>query len=248
MLSFLVTALGMRHDEDMEHAPTTARARARAELTEEIKAAARRQLIEGGPSELSLRGVARELGMVSSAVYRYFASRDELLTALVIDSYDSLGTVAEEAAAGGRGGFEARWLHLTRAIRGWALANPNEYALIYGSPVPGYQAPQDTVVAATRTVAAGASLVVDGVASGEIDVEQSLPIPRPVRADLIAVREALAPDVPDSVLSRTLYAWAQLFGSLTFELFGQYENVIHERDEFFDHQMRRTARLLMTGG
>src|SRR6476620_4181691 len=118
VLSFLVAALAIGHDGSMEHAPTTARARARAELTEEIKAAARRQLIEGGPSELSLRGVARELGMVSSAVYRYFASRDELLTALVIDSYDSLGTVAEEAAAGGRGGFEARWLHLTRAIRG----------------------------------------------------------------------------------------------------------------------------------
>ncbi len=163
-------------------------------------------------------------------------------------SYDSLGTVAEEAAAGGRGGFEARWLHLTRAIRGWALANPNEYALIYGSPVPGYQAPRDTIVAATRTVAAAASLVVAGVASGEIDVEQTLPIPRPVRADLVAVREALAPGVPDSVLSRTLYAWAQLFGSLTFELFGQYENVIHDRDEFFDHQMRRTAHLLRTGG
>lgn len=232
----------------MEHAPTTARARARAQLTREIKAAARRQLAERGPSELSLRAVARELGMVSSAVYRYFASRDDLLTALVIDSYDSIGAAAEKAVADARGGFEVRWLRLTRAIRAWALDNPNEYALIYGSPVPGYQAPQDTIVAAARAVGAAGSLVVGGVASGEIDVEQSLPIPRPVRADLVAVREALAPGVPDSVLSRTLYAWAQLFGSLTFELFGQYENVIHDRDEFFDHQMRRTARLLMTGG
>jgi AcrR family transcriptional regulator len=232
----------------MEHAPTTARARARIELTREIKGAARRQLAEGGPSALSLRAVARELGMVSSAVYRYFASRDDLITALVIDSYDSLGGVAEEAVDDARGDFEARWLRLTRAIRGWALANPNEYALIYGSPVPGYQAPQDTIAAATRTVAAGCALVVAGVASGEIDVDQALPIPRPVRADLAAVRNALAPDVPDSVLSRTLYAWAQLFGTLTFELFGQYENVIGDRDEFFDHQMRRTARLLLTGG
>ena len=232
----------------MEHAPTTARARARAELTREIKGAARRQLAEGSPSELSLRAVARELGMVSSAVYRYFPSRDDLLTALVIDSYDSLGTVAEEAVADARGGFEARWLRLTRAIRGWALANPNEYALIYGSPVPGYAAPEATIAAATRAVAAGVSLVVDGVAAGEIDVEQSLPIPRPVRSDFAAVREALAPDVPDSVVSRTLYAWTQLFGALSFELFGQYENVIHDRDEFFDHQMRRSARLLMAGG
>ena len=232
----------------MDHAPTTARARARLELTEEIKAAARRQLTEGGPSELSLRAVARELGMVSSAVCRYFASRDDLLTALVIDAYESIGAIAEKAAAEARGGFEARWLHFTRAIRGWALANPNEYALIYGSPVPGYKAPQDTIAAATRTIAAGVSLVVEGVAADEIDVEQSLPIPRPVRADLVAVRETLAPDVSDSVVSRTIYAWTQLFGALTFELFGQYDNVIHERDEFFDHQMRRSARLVMTGG
>ena len=231
-----------------EHAPTTARARARMELTREIKAAARRQLAEVGASELSLRAVARELGMVSSAVYRYFASRDELLTALVIESYDSLGAVAEQAVAEGRGGFEARWLHLTRAMRAWALANPSEYTLIYGSPVPGYEAPQDTVPAAARTIVAGLAVVAAGVASGEIDATPDLPIPRAVRSDLATIRDTAAPGVPDAVLSRVLHAWTQLFGALSFELFGQYENVIHARDELFDHNMRRTARLLMATG
>src|SRR6202046_3771698 len=81
-------------------ASRTARERARAELTREIKQEARRQLAASGAQGLSLRAVARELGMVSSALYRYFPSRDELLTALIIDAYDALGEAAEAADSG----------------------------------------------------------------------------------------------------------------------------------------------------
>src|ERR1700743_118342 len=77
----------------------TARERARVELTREIKEEARRQLAEAGAGGLSLRAVARELGMVSSALYRYSPSRDELLTALIIDAYDAIGAAAERAMA-----------------------------------------------------------------------------------------------------------------------------------------------------
>ena len=231
----------------MDHAPTTARARARLELTEEIKAAARRQLTEGGPSELSLRAVARELGMVSSAVYRYFASRDDLLTALVIDAYESIGAIAEKAAAEARGGFEARWLHLTRAIRSWALANPNEYALIYGSPVPGYAAPQDTIDPASRVALALLQIVVDGVDAGEIDAGDEPSMPRNVRTDFAGLRAMAASGVPDAVLSRTLLAWSALFGCISLEMFGHLHNVIHDYDAYFTIQMRRTAEFLVNG-
>src|SRR5579859_2435714 len=116
----------------------TPRARARAEMTDEIKRVAREHLAAQGP-DLSLRAVARELGVVSSAVYRYFASRDELLTALIIDAYNELGAAAETAeAAVSRRDLAGRWIALGRGIRGWAVANPHEYALLYGSPVPGY--------------------------------------------------------------------------------------------------------------
>src|SRR5438132_1796502 len=116
--------------------PRTARDRARAELTEEIKAVARRHLAEEGSAALSLRAVAREVGMVSSAVYRYFPSRDDLLTALIIDAYDAVGEHAEAAERASRNrGIAVRWLTVCEAIRAWALANPHEYALIYGSPV-----------------------------------------------------------------------------------------------------------------
>src|SRR5262249_32746 len=129
--------------------PRTARARARAEITREITDAARRQLAESGAPALSLRAIARELGMVSSALYRYFPSRDELLTALIIEAYNALGDTAESAVSSAdtpREQFRA----VSNALRHWAITHPHEYALVYGSPVPGYHAPETTVGPASR--------------------------------------------------------------------------------------------------
>ncbi|MCU1659577.1 MAG: regulatory protein TetR, partial [Pseudonocardiales bacterium] len=149
-----------------ESAVPTVRARARAEMTEQIKQAARRHLAVDGP-DLSLRAVARDLGLVSSAVYRYFSSRDELLTALIIDGYDALGQAAERAeAVVARRDLAGRWLALGRGIRAWAIDNPHEYALLYGSPVPGYAAPQDTIGPATRPLLVMMSILRDGVERG----------------------------------------------------------------------------------
>src|SRR5580693_9793844 len=93
-----------------QSAPRTARERARAELTREIKEGARRQLAATGADGISLRAVARELGMASSAVYRYFPSRDDLLTALIIDAYDALGAAVESADSGQpRSDLRGRW-------------------------------------------------------------------------------------------------------------------------------------------
>jgi AcrR family transcriptional regulator len=226
----------------------TARDRARAEITGEIKQVARRQLAEQGSAALSLRAVAREVGMVSSAVYRYFPSRDDLLTALIVDAYDAVGDAAEQAlAARKRGGVVSRWLSVSKAIRTWALANPHEYALIYGSPVPGYAAPQDTIDPAARVAVALLSVVVDGVASGEISLAESMSVPRTVHADFANLRTLAAPEVPDVVLSRALLAWSQLFGSISLEMFGHLHNVIHDYDAYFDIQMRHVAEFLVAG-
>src|SRR5689334_500292 len=147
------------------------RARVRAEMTEEIKAVARRHLATDG-ANLSLRAVARDLGMASSAVYRYFASRDELLTALIIDAYNSVGETAERAATGDSA--LDRFLSLTHAVRDWALADPHQWALIYGSPVPGYEAPQDTIGPATRVVLLIAAVVRDAYQNGEIEEREPI--------------------------------------------------------------------------
>src|SRR5487761_1782376 len=104
----------------------TARERARIQITGEIKDEARRQLSATG-AQLSQRAVARELGVVSSALYRYFPSRDDLLTALIIDAYDALGAAAEAAgAAAGQAGYRDRWRACCQAVRDWALAHPHE--------------------------------------------------------------------------------------------------------------------------
>ncbi len=217
------------------------RARVRAEMVEEIKAIARRHLAIDG-ANLSLRAVARDLGMVSSAVYRYFPSRDELLTALIVDAYDAVGAVAESVHIDDD--LTARWLAIARAIRGWALANPYEYALIYGSPVPGYAAPPDTVRAATRTIAVLAGLLRDVHAAGLWATSGPVgALPDTVRTDLAALgTDERFAGFPPEVFARGMALWTQLFGMLSFELLGQFNNVISDRDALFESQMLTAAR------
>ena len=231
----------------MSSAPSTARARARAELTAEIKATARQQLAEVGAPALSLRAVARDLGMVSSAVYRYFASRDALLTALIVDAFDAVGQTAERAIDDVPDDVLVRWRAVAGAIRRWALANPHDYGLIYGSPVPGYQAPQDTVIPAARVSLVMLGIVADGVTSGQIDVTPTASVPRPVHADLARLRKLAAPGVPDELLARALLVWTGLFGTISYELFGHLYRVIDDYDAFFDHQVRRAGAYLVSG-
>ncbi|MFH8773451.1 TetR/AcrR family transcriptional regulator [Streptomyces sp. NPDC017958] len=216
-----------------------ARARARMEVTAAIKDEARRQLAAEGAAKLSLRAVARALGMVSSALYRYFPSRDELLTALIIDAYDSLGEAAE-AAHGAVAGADRvrRWTVVCEAVRAWALAHPHEYALIYGSPVPGYAAPETTVPAASRV-----GLLLIGIVR---DAHQGpgladLPLPAEVRPEAERMAADLVPDLPPEAAVALVAAWAQLFGLVGFELFGQFHRVVEDRETFFRHAAARLA-------
>ncbi|MFI6451201.1 TetR/AcrR family transcriptional regulator [Streptosporangium amethystogenes] len=223
----------------------TARERVRAELTREITDVARRQLAVDGASGLSLRAVARELGMASSAIYRYFPSKDDLLTALIIDGYNALGEAVENAdAAVPHTDHAGRWMAVCHAVRDWALAHPHEYALLYGSPVPGYQAPQDTVPAAIRDTVVYGRIVSDAHRAGALNPPgDHPPAPPSFREDAARVRE-LMPEVPDDVIVRGLIAWTGLFGWISFELFGQFNNAILDRAAAFDHTMRCQARTL----
>jgi AcrR family transcriptional regulator len=221
----------------------TLRARVRAEMIEEIKTTARRHLAVDG-ANLSLRAVARDLGMVSSAVYRYFASRDELLTALILDAYNSLGVATEQAeGAVVRSDLLGRWLATCRGVRDWARANPHEYALIYGSPVPGYAAPQDTVAPASRVSLLLAAILRDGHERGRVRAERGERIPRVVRTELAQLgRQPGLGGLPDAVLARGVTAWVHLFGLISFELFGRLDGVIDDLDAYFDYEMGALAR------
>jgi AcrR family transcriptional regulator len=239
------------------NASQTARQRARAELTREIKQEARRQLGAAGAQQLSLRAVARQLGMVSSALYRYFPSRDDLLTALIIDAYDALGASAEEASGQApRSDARGRWRAVCQAVRSWAIGHPHEYALIYGSPVPGYRAPQETVAPAARVPAVMGRILQDAwatrahAARTPARAAQDKPSPRPadlspvLAAQAAIVAGAIAPDVPEPVILRALIAWTQLFGMISFELFGQLVGSVDPSDDFFGYTVEQMAAFI----
>ncbi|WP_343449901.1 TetR/AcrR family transcriptional regulator [Micromonospora oryzae] len=220
------------------------RARVRAEMLDEIKAVARRHLATDG-ANLSLRAVARDMGMVSSALYRYFPSRDDLLTALIVEAYDALGAAVEAADAGAdRLDPRGRWQAACRAARDWALARPAEYALLYGSPVPGYAAPTDTLGPAMRPPAVLVGIVRDGLAAGRIAAPDPGELPEPLRADLAEIAAALAPGLPEALLARCMAGWTQLFGLISFELFGRIDRTLPHRAEYFAHQTGLMADLI----
>jgi AcrR family transcriptional regulator len=223
------------------NAPRTARERARAELTREILTAAKRQLGEVGPTALSLRAVARELGMASSAVYRYFASRDELLTALLLEGFGDIGAAAERALAAREGDAPVeRWLAVWRAVREWALAHRHEFALLFGTPVPGYTAPQETGPAAGRMPLTLVAIAAEARAAGAL---AEVPGPKcdPALLDDAVQEIAAAVGGPPEDAAGLVLAWNRLVGMIAFELHGHFHRVITDYEAFFEHAARVEA-------
>jgi AcrR family transcriptional regulator len=223
----------------------TARDRARQEITAEILSTARRHLATDGAAGVSLRAVARELGFASSAVYRYVPSREELLTELLISSYDDLGGTAEDAAAASADLPPARrWVTVAATIRTWAVDHPHEWALLYGSPVPGYQAPERTIGPGIRASLALLGVLRDAAQDGwrppstEVDHE--------LGADLAALGVILG--LPDELdpgsLVAIVAAWTQTFGLVSFEVFGQTVRMVGSDEMLFEAAARATATAL----
>ncbi|QYJ04366.1 WHG domain-containing protein [Nocardioides panacisoli] len=224
---------------------TTPRQRAREQTMRDIVRIGRAQLADHGAAALSLRAVARELGVVSSAVYRYVADRDALLTLLVVDGYDELGDAVDAALEGEPGGHRDRFLALGRAVREWALAEPATYALLFGSPVPGYAAPAErTVAPGTRVPAAMLGIAADAHAAGELALP-SEPDEDPggaLSTGLHGIREQFGFELPDAALRRGVLVWASLFGCVSFELFGQYgPDAFGDPATLFERHLARLA-------
>ncbi len=209
------------------------RARARAELLADVSRIARDHLAESGATGLSVRAIARELGLVSSALYRYYPSRDALLTQLIVEAYDELGAAAEAAdAACERTDLAGRYRNTSHAVRDWARANPHEYALVYGSPVPGYAAPEDTIDPAVRVI------FVLGAIAAEVDpvhltLRPSGPLPEPLNQQLDAMSTPLGQQFDRELLLLGITQWAKLFGMVSFELFGTFRNTFDDADALF---------------
>lgn len=222
--------------------PGTPRQRAREQTLDDITRIGRRHLAEVGAAALSLRAVARELGVVSSAVYRYVANRDDLLTLLVVDAYTELGDEVEAAVRAAGPGAADRFDALARAVRAWAVREPSRWALLYGSPVPGYAAPAErTTGQGTRVVTSFAHILDDAWRAGEL-AEVGDEAPGGLAADYRAIRDQLSLAVPDSVIAATVQAWSALFGAVSFEVFGQYgSGTFSDPAALYDYTVRRLS-------
>ena len=214
-------------------------------MTAEILAVARQHLANEGAAALSLRSVARDLELAPSALYRYFDGRDALLSALIMAAYESLADEAERAAdqAHDAGSTDAaRWLEAPRAIRRWALERPYEWGLIFGTPVPGYEAPQDTVEPYARVATALARPVVEAKSAGRLrpDAPSGTGTDE-LRRALMPVAEGLSLDMPVEMVVRIVQAWSTVVGVISLEVFGHWRNTVLDPEAFFEETVRNLA-------
>lgn len=192
----------------------TRRDRYRAETRREVKDHALRQLSEDGIEGLSINAIARAMGMSGPALYRYFASRDELLSELIVDAYNDLADTMEGAAGDGLHAVAMAQWH-------WAHAEPHRYLLLFGTPVPGYEAPEEATLAARRSMAVLLKLLLDIHGPGNVtrrrktrlesEVEQAYWVPEDYRGK-----------VSGGLLIRALSCWTRLHGVLSLEMNGQF--------------------------
>lgn len=202
----------------------TPRERYRAQVRTEIKQRAWEQIATAGASALSLNAIAKQMGMSGPALYRYFSGRDELITELVRDAYRSLADSFRAAREAG-----ADLTGLAHALRGWALEDPQRYFLIYGTPVPGYHAPDDTTAISSEIMAtlldACAALPSKVASDASSDTSSGTPA-TPFDAHLEGHRGwAGGHPAPPAVLHRALTFWSRLHGVLSLELAGQFSGM-----------------------
>ncbi|MBY6411953.1 TetR/AcrR family transcriptional regulator [Rhodococcus sp. BP-252] len=225
--------------------PTTPRERARAQTLADITRIGRQHLAADGAAALSLRAVARDLGVVSSAVYRYVKSRDELLTLLVVDAYNELGDEVDAAVDAVDDSME-KFLTLGRAVRAWARREPASYALLFGSPVPGYHAPaEQTTGPGIRVIVKLVQVFDQADRDGRLSTPPS-PVPlESLHDDFATVRNEMGTEMSDAALAGGVLVWASLFGAVSFDVFDQYGSAnFVDRELLFEHQLALLAGLV----
>lgn len=199
------------------------RAQARIRTQQRILELGREHLAQYGAAALSLRAIARDLEMVSSAVYRYVASRDDLLTLLVVDGYTELADRVDAAHQNAPENDHREQLRLScRAFRDWAVAEPTRYALLYGSPVPGYHAPaEQTTAPGVRVVGTLLRTFAEAESAGQI-TEPPIPATSTTTIDFDAIRGEFGLNLGDENMHSAIALWSTTVGLTSLEVFGQF--------------------------
>ena len=224
------------------------RERLRAETTAEIKDTALRLMASGGPDAITLRAIAREMGMTANAIYGYFATRDDLVTRLIDDVYSALADAVETAwSTAGAEDPAARILAWARAFRTWALTNPEGFRLVYGDPVPGYRAPEaGPAPDAARRVCTGlAGLAAAAWPHAEPLYRDSTFAWSDFDAGLLDKVRPAFPELPPAGVALALRLWGHLHGLVALEVYGHLGRQTASPDKLFEEEL---ARLVTTLG
>jgi AcrR family transcriptional regulator len=215
-----------------EPEPPTMRERYRAQVRQEVKEAALRQLAQAGPGGLSISAIGKQLGVSGPALYRYFASRDDLLSELVIDAYHDLANSLKAATSqvpsdNPRGRFGA----LARAYRRWALAEPHRYRLLFGPPLPGFEAHAQRLVEASL---AAMHLLLDVLREFGVGAAN---LSQPVAAELTAWAQQRNQRIDPGIALHAVLIWSQLHGIVSLEIAGNFASMGIDADQLFEVQL-----------
>ena len=211
----------------------------------EIKATARQQMAESGTAGVSLSAIARAMEMSAPALYRYFASRDDLVTALIADAYNDLAATLEAADASRPGtAYADRLLAVLLAYRDWAMAHPVDFSLIYGTPIPGYHAPVEvTMPPARRGFAVILGILAEAMAAGVLKPQpEQLALPPGLEVRLPVIGDAATESVPPVVVYIGVMGWARIHGMLMLGLFGHADSLVSNQAAFYRHEVESLLR------
>jgi AcrR family transcriptional regulator len=223
------------------------RERLRAETTAEIKKVALELMASGGPDAITLRAIAREMGMTANAIYGYFATRDDLVTRLINDVYTALADTVDSA-------WEAAPVHdpaarieaWARAFRGWALANPEGFRLVYGDPVPGYRPPDGGAApdAAHRVCTGITALAAAAWPHAERHYADSDFTWSDFDPGLLDKVRPAFPDLPPAAVALALRIWSHLHGLVSLEIYGHLQTQTLNPDKLFVEELAQLIRTL----
>ncbi len=183
-----------------------------------IKEVAREQIAQHGAAALSLRAIARQLSITAPAIYNYFPNRDDLVTALIVDAYHSMAAALAETRGANHVDHAASIIASADAYRTWALTHPEEYNLIFGTPIPGYHAPMEiTGPAAAESMSVLIQVLDDAHRDGALNFDAPSPT---LLAFLQPWVDKLEFAGSAGVIHLALACWAQIHGLVSLELFG----------------------------
>lgn len=219
---------------------TTRRQRLRAATIEEIKSAALDQIASNGAAALSIRGIARAIGISPAGLYRYYDGLDALITELITDAYNELADAVQAATATPEATL-GRFRNGMLAYRRWCIEHPNRFLLLFGTPIPGYAAPEGgaTVEANRRIGEAFFAVLVEGWSRGELQ----LPLTgRRVEPGEEAFVAETAPGFPAEWMSLFLGAWAHFHGMVSLEILNQLDWIYPDATAFYEAEVDRLLR------